>query len=197
MEEQRALIAQYSALSFTDISACACGMTLSASGEKYTKVAANKTPRMFPRKHMGSFQKFFAPISGISEIKPVNSFISNITIAKIPRENKIEPISLPQVAYKLQASKNAVPPTPIITPEQKDIKQKDANCAFVNFSIGFIKLHRPNSFFMGSHNASLYDYNANFQKKQADRAKIVNFEKKYWFVIYYARTSFSKTANKA
>ena len=31
-----------------------------------------------------------------------------------------------------------MPPTPIITPEQKDIKQKDINCAFVNFSSGFI-----------------------------------------------------------
>ena len=55
---------------------------------------------------------------------------------------------------------------------------------------------------MGSHNASLYDYNANFQKKQADRAKIVNFEKKYWFVnigslfIMHVQV-FQKTANKA
>ena len=74
----------------------------------------------------------------MSEIKPVNSFISNITIARIPSENSIEPINLPQVLKRVKESKNAVPPIPIITPEQKDIKQKDINCALVNFSKDFI-----------------------------------------------------------
>jgi hypothetical protein len=56
----------------------------------------------------------------------------------MPKENITEPMSFPQVSKRLQASKNAVPPTPIIIPEQKDIKQKETNCAFVNFSKGFI-----------------------------------------------------------
>ena len=57
---------------------------------------------------------------------------------KIPNEKRSAPINLPHAPNKLQASKNAEPPTPIIMPEQKDIKQKDTNCAFVNFSIGFM-----------------------------------------------------------
>ena len=61
----------------------------------------------------------------------------------MPSEKSTAPISLPQAALKSKANKKAVPPMPIIKPEQKDIKQKEINCAFVNFSRGFININRP------------------------------------------------------
>ena len=138
--EQHALIAQRSAKIFAEIIVCAVGMTRSAKGENLIIIAVTSTPSIFPIKQTGSFQKFLAPISGMSEIKPVNSFISNITMERMPKENSVAPISLPQLPNKWLASKNAEPPMPIMIPEQKDIKQKDTICAFVNFSTGFIKI---------------------------------------------------------
>ena len=170
--EQKAFTAQRSASIFAEINDCACGIILSAKGEYFTKIAATITPIMLPKKQTGNFQKFFAPISGISEIKPVNSFISNITIAKIPKEKRQEPINFPQSPNSLLASKDAVPPIPIVMPEQKAIKQKDTNCAFVNFSIGFIVVPPKKSVCFST---SKYDYTARERKNQAEMQKKLHF----------------------
>ena len=139
--EHNALMPHKSAESLAVIIAVDCAWAISARGEKYTKMDANKTPSMLPRKQTGNFHRFFAPISGMYEINPVNNFMSNITMHKMPRENQTAPINFANSfssMFILQANKNAVPPMPIMTPEQNAIKQKEINCAFVNFSKGFI-----------------------------------------------------------
>ena len=118
MEEHKDAIAQFSALSFAKIKVLPKGKVLLAMGEKETTKKIIATPMAFPRKHTGKVQRFFLGILGMSATMPVKSFISKVTMAKIPNEKRIAPIIFPQFAYKVWESKEAVAPTPIIRPEQ-------------------------------------------------------------------------------
>ena len=180
--EHNALIAHKSVKILPSINAAPLGTTASAKGEYFTSTAVKITPSMLPKKQTGNFQKFFTPISGMSEIKPVNSFISNITIAKIPREKRHAPMSFPALPNRLLASKDAVPPIPIVRPEQNAIKQKEINCAFVNFSIGFIRIPPKKCFY-----ANAYDYTATHGKNQAEMQRNCIFLRKK-FTIMRMRT---------
>jgi hypothetical protein len=66
----------------------------------------------------------------------------------------------------LAANKDDVPPTPIIIPEQKDIKQNERICALVNFSTGFI--HTPTKIFY-SFLTNPYHYTPYFLKNQVKK----------------------------
>lgn len=142
-EEVNAFNAQFSAFTFADIILRACGTMLSAKKEFCNKSAVATTPSILQRKQTGSFQRFFTPISGMSDTNPVNSFISYITMVKIANENNIAPTTFPHVPNNADASKKEAPPIPITIPEQIAIKQNENTCAFVIFSIVFM-IHLQN-----------------------------------------------------